>query len=114
MDDRLRVRVLALEAAPSRLELRTKLDVVVDLPVEDHDDPTVVAGLRLSARREVDDGEPAHAHVNALVLEGAVIVGAAVDERPHHGLEPARHEGACVAGDPAHQGGSMLWVARTT
>ncbi len=73
---------LRAEAVPARLELAAQLAVVVDLAVVHEPQRAVVARERLHRRvAQVDDREPAEAERDALVVERAVAVGAAVVER---------------------------------
>jgi hypothetical protein len=104
VDQHLRVRARR-EAMARPLELGAKLPVVVDLPVLDDVDGSVLVRERLIACLEVDDGEPARGQRDGSVDVRPVRIGAAVDERGAHGREASGVDGAgCVgnAADPAH------------
>ena len=86
------------------LELVPQLAVVVELAVLDDGDAAVLVRDRLVAGREVDDREPTRCEPHAVVEEGAVRVGPAVDERPAHRRELIGIDGAAGrdSADPAH------------
>ena len=101
---------------PSRSSSRAQLLVVVDLAVLDDVDRPVLVRDRLVAAREVDDREPPRGEPDAVVEEGAVAVGAAVDERGAHRVEPAALDRAPARGDsadPAHALRVYAWGLKT-
>ncbi len=96
------------EAVSQRGQLLAELHVVVDLAVEDHPDPVVLAGEGLLPRGQVDDRQAGVAQRRAPVTVEAALVRPAVPERGDHRLEvrelrrrrcPGQGDGA---GDPAH------------
>src|SRR5690606_640105 len=107
-EQHLRVRGRA-ERAPPRLELTSKLDVVVDLSVEnDGVTPLGVDHRLVPLGREIEDGEPSEAetdpglpvaHVKSGIVRSAMHLGGA--HRAHGFLNP-RIDQADRTGDPAH------------
>src|SRR5207237_3468215 len=95
------------KAATARLELCSKLAVVVDLPVVNELQRAVVARQRLCARStEVEDREAPAAEPDALGLEQALPVRAAMGKRVAHPadrLDVRRAPQLDHAADPAHR-----------
>src|SRR5258705_11389779 len=69
----------ALEPRPERLE-------VVDLPVLDGPDGSVLVGQRLVARLEIDDAQAADAEGHRLAQVRALVVRSAALQGPGHAL----------------------------
>src|SRR5262249_1230720 len=80
---------LRAEAMTGALELRAQLAIVVELAVLDDVDGAVLVRDRLVAGREVDDREAPRGEACRAVEEGAVAVGATVDELRAHPREAA-------------------------
>ena len=86
VQDRLDVRA-GLEAGPVALQALAELAEVVDLPVPHHRE-LALAGLdRLVPAGQVDDGEPTEPQPEGRPQAVALVVRAAVHERPVHALE---------------------------
>ena len=75
---------------PARSSSRAQLGVVVELAVLDDVDGAVLVRDRLVAGLEVDDREPARSEADGPFDEGAVAVGAAVEELRAHPRELVR------------------------
>src|SRR6187399_1950864 len=90
---------------PAPLELAPQLAVVVDLPVLDHDDASVLVCDRLIARFEVDDRQALNADPDPAVAEDPARIGAPVVDHLAHPLDELGVDGAVereLAGYPAH------------
>src|SRR5438034_5115361 len=86
-------------AAP--FEIAAQLAVVVDLPVEDDPDRTVLVADRLLPVLKVDDAQPTHSEPDPVAEIDAFIVGTAVDHRAAHGAHLVLDHGTAVPPDDA-------------
>src|SRR5215216_369148 len=110
MNDRFRIGV-GLECVTVFFEIGSQLLEVIDFAVEDDRDCAVFAGDRLSATREINDGEASHSERNAVFYEKTVIVRTAMPYTIAHALEQASTRGGVnwvsfpviyKSGDSAH------------
>src|ERR1044071_3232175 len=83
VDDDFRIG-MGIEAVALRLELRTQLDVVEDLAVEDDPYCLVFVVDRLPATLEVDDAQPRVRQPDLLILVKARSIGTAVMQARDH------------------------------
>src|SRR5687767_15408422 len=96
--------MIGAENAAGGRQLGTKLEEVIDLPVEDDPNTAICGPHRLHAALDVEDAQAAVAEEGALGLVDpeALGVGAAVDERTRHGLQRRRVACANEPSKPAH------------
>src|SRR5437667_609268 len=95
------------ELMPFRAEPLTKLVEVVDLPIKNNPDRSVLVRDRLAPRIEVDDGESSHSQPHRAVAVVSFVVRATMDKltthRPQvlqaHRARPIEVE---LSSDPAH------------
>jgi hypothetical protein len=94
----------ARELVAGSLEAGAQLDEAIDLAVEDRDELTGLAAVRLATLRNVDDGEAADGEAHVLAQVVAVLVRAPVLDRGRHGLEhlAAVPSWTCEPGNSAH------------
>ena len=105
--DDLGVRASGEAGAVVGLEDAPELLVVVDLTIKDDGETPTVAGHRLVAAREVDDGQPPEAEAHVPVFEQAIVVGTTMDQcSAHPTKDPEIHRLPVSvvedAGDAAH------------
>jgi hypothetical protein len=95
---------LEAELVPLGHQLGLELAEVVDLAVEDDDEPPVGAPHRLVGLvRGVDDRQPPVPEADRAVEEDAVAVRAAVDQLVVHGLQEVTVVMTVETDDPAHR-----------
>ena len=95
----------AAEGDALALEAGAQIAVVVDLAVEDDDQPAVRRSHRLvPGRRQIDDGQPAEAerHARRRVDEIAGVVGAAMRQRRGHRTDVTAQRVLGAAAGPPH------------
>jgi hypothetical protein len=92
------------EAMAETLQQLSEIEMIVDLPVEDHADGVLLVPHRLRATLDIDDGKTAMAEENAGVFVNviAISVGATVSERISHCPDGRLVSCAPKSGNSAH------------
>ncbi len=90
------------EPMTSGLQTLPELLVVVDLPVEDDPEGSILVRHRLPAPRQVDDGETRHPDADGRLFVHPDIIRTAVTERQEHARKHARGSRADVPRNSTH------------
>src|SRR5262249_25942687 len=97
---------LRAERVTAGLQSASELDVVVDLPVHDEDDRSVLIRQRLVPAGDIDDRQAAESECDPIIDVEPVIIRSAVD----HGRSHALHSGAI--GSAEHPSDAAHWCVR--
>jgi hypothetical protein len=103
MDENFRV-ASRRESMAAALEVGPQFAIVVDLPVLDDLDRSVLVADRLVSARQIDDRKPSHRERDRAVDERAGAVRPSVDEGLVHGSDDGRVDlgVGCDPADTAH------------